>query len=93
MTRAFPIEVIISVTTDILLCNFSEVHEFMEYMVGGPILNISLPRAAPMVAESILSQHPELSAIKFSTMKSGKVPAVVAQLRRDYGDTIEVAPC
>lgn len=36
-TREFPTAVIASLSTGILLCNFSEMHEAAEYLMGHPI--------------------------------------------------------
>lgn len=36
-TREFPTEVIASISTGVLLCNFSDLHEAAEYLMGHPI--------------------------------------------------------
>ncbi len=93
MKRAFPIEVIASATTGILLCDFSDLHQFFTYMVGGPIFNISLPRAAPQVAKCCYRQYPELKSIRLDTMKPKDVPAAVAALKAQFPNPLEMEPC
>ncbi len=58
--RSFPIEVIVSCTQGSLLCEFSKLHEFIEFVCDGPVWTHQLPRVSESVRAGVLKQHPAM---------------------------------
>ncbi len=59
--KDIPIEVVLSITLDRLLCSIDEHKDAIEFLTGRPCFTTSIPEAAPLACEVILSQHPDLA--------------------------------
>lgn len=91
---AFSLGAVLSTTTGRLLCDFSEVHELLDYMTGDTLFTHQLPRACEAVAPRILEQHPDLAAIVVPEDLSGAEPvaAWMAETTKVYGATRDLTP-
>lgn len=59
-TKSFPLSVVLTGTTGILLCpSFSDFHELADVLYPG-IMTLGLARAADRIRQRILEQHPGL---------------------------------
>lgn len=58
--REFPTEVIASISSGILLCSFSEMHEAAEFLMGHPIWthHFASPDIWKRMTDRVLQQHP-----------------------------------
>lgn len=61
-TRAFPTAVIASITTGILLCKFSDMHEAAEYLMGHPIWthHFADKKLKKSMCDKVLEQCPSM---------------------------------
>jgi hypothetical protein len=63
VVKTYPTEVLLSITTGILLCGFDEMHECCEFLVGYPTWTHQFAHR-PFVEQlkaAVLRQHPQLS--------------------------------
>lgn len=90
-TREFPIEVIASISTGILLCDFGKMHEAAEFLTGHPIwthqfankeLNGDMEK---MIAEQCPGMPTEMSGVTRDNYHLR-----VEQLRRDFGEKVTI---
>lgn len=63
-TREVPIGVIMSLTQPYLLCDFKDIHEFVEFLSGGPVWTHQIPRVADQAKPYLVEQFPDLAAIE-----------------------------
>lgn len=63
-SRTFPLGVILSVTTGIVLAEIGDVHEFLDFMTGDQLLTHQLPRASEECKEPLLQQFPQLEGVQ-----------------------------
>lgn len=63
--RTFPIAAILSASTGIMVCEkFSDVHELIEHLAGGPVWTHQLPAAMDALLPGLVGQLPWLADIK-----------------------------
>lgn len=86
-TRGFPIEVVLSLSSGILLCKFGDMHEAAEFVLGQPIWTheFAMPETERRLKESVLRQCPQLVGEAVPKMEPGDVPDFVAGLRLRHG--------
>lgn len=65
-TREFKTDVILSVMQGKLLCDFSQVHECIEHMAGGPVWTHQLPSVADGLKPRLDELFPDLAAYDVS---------------------------
>ncbi len=61
MAKTYPTEVLLSISTGILMCQFNDMHECIEYLCGGPVFTHQLahrPFYDQLVA-AVTTQHPD----------------------------------
>lgn len=90
-TRDFPTAVIASITTGTLLCEFSEMHEAAEYLMGHPIWThhfASKDLNAKMVA-AVLEQCPGLPT-KAEGVDRNTWPAFKEKLESEFGPLVKI---
>ena len=61
--REFPLEVVLTITTGILLCKVQDVYEILDFMSGDENFTHQLPRVGDECKPYILAQYPELVGI------------------------------
>lgn len=92
-TRSFPIEVILSGTHRHMLCEFSKVHEFIEFVCGEPVWTHQLPRVFPSVREGVLKQHPQLAQFSPEGCNGDNWQEYVRRGREMFGASLEIEHC
>lgn len=90
LTKSFPIEVIIGITSGICLGKFGDIHECAEFVAGHSIWTHEFADRTTMakIRLEIGLQHPQLIGLKVAGMDASDVPAFVAGLRLQFGDTL-----
>lgn len=93
LTKEFPIEAVITVTSGKLVSFISEVHKLLDWMTGEPLMTHQLPRASEESEEALRTQHPWLRDVKVpeGTDTWEKVDAFLEPLLSS-GATVAVAP-
>ena len=91
--RRFPLGVVLSVTTGILLAPFDELHEFLDFMTGDKLMTHQLPRATQECAPVLLRRHPHLASAVPPESFTGRsdVERWVAEQARRLGEGVTVA--
>jgi hypothetical protein len=64
--RTISPEVALSITTGVLLCDFSALHEAIEFIAGGPVWTHQIPRVGKECRAQLLRWHPILKDIDAS---------------------------
>lgn len=91
--KTFSIGAILSVTTGILLAEFSEVHQLIEHMAGEPVWTHQIPRVAREAEQTLLDQFPQFDGIVVPEMTTREqVTAWLAPLVSAHGERHEVTP-
>jgi hypothetical protein len=88
-TREFPIEVIASLTTGILLCPFGKLHEAAEFLMGHPIWTHHFTSLAETMKHKALEQHPGLPT-SMAGVTRDNYQQHVAGLILTHGPTIAI---
>lgn len=105
MNKTVPIEQIISITQPRLVCDFADLHEFVEYLAGGPVWTHQLLRVVPLCQTYLAEQFPDLAAIETPAWedepgwesagpgaRADIVRAWVRSVAAEHGETREVEP-
>lgn len=92
MKRAFPIEVIASLTTGKLLCGFGDMHELAEFVAGHPIWTheFACRETNQRLADTVFAQHPSVRDIDASWVTRENWRAFVEELRRKFPVPLEI---
>lgn len=80
-TKDYPLGVVLSLTTGMLLCPFDEVHEFVEFMAGEPIWTHQLPRVGKEVEEVLKRQHPALAEVTPPELQRDSQASIEEQIK------------
>lgn len=76
--RRFPVEVVLSVSSGVLLCDFSLMHEFIEFIAGHPVWTHELADKsfADRLAADCIAQYPKLEEmpVKFLSLCLERTP-------------------
>lgn len=92
--RSWNTEVLLSITTGRLLCEFSDVHRCVEFLNGGPVWTHQMAHK-PFVDElkqAVLAQYPDLAAVDPESIDTANWQTRRDELIREYGATRELAP-
>ena len=73
-SKDFNYAVILSLATERVFCEFSQIHEAIEWMYGGPVWTHHIPVVWPEIKAALFKQYPELE----------KVAEMVNQYAHDY---------
>lgn len=92
--REFPTPVVMSAVSGFLLCDFSDVQEFCEFMAGEPVWTHQLPRVGREAQASFLRQHPDKQwAIDLcKTVNKDNYKAVADRLIDEIGPLLAMHP-
>lgn len=90
-TREFPTEVIASLSSGILVCKFSDMHEAAEYLMGHPIWTHHFGDKAlwQSMREAILVQHPNMP-LDLDGVTPGNWEARRDALHAELGGTVTI---
>lgn len=94
--RAFPLGVVLSVTQSRLACEFGQVHEFIEYLLGEPVWTLGLVAAFEPCQAYLHGLFPGLAGVEMpdDVAAAGEVgiSAWVKGLAAVHGDVLTVPP-
>jgi len=90
-TRDFPVAVIASISTGVLLCKFGDMHEAAEYLMGHPIFthHFASRDLCEDMKRTILEQCPGMPTEAPGITKDNW-PAFKAKLEADLGETVKI---
>lgn len=73
MKKTYATEVVLSATTGILLCEFGDMHELIEHIIGHPVWTHELADRSMMdvIREDVCDQHPRLREVDKSQIING----------------------
>lgn len=93
-TRAFQTDILLSITTGRLLCEFSDMHQCAEYLAGEPVWTHQFAYKAfnDELAKAVLSQHPDLADVDPETITTENWEARRAEFIRRFGPTRKLTP-
>jgi hypothetical protein len=94
--KDFPIEVVLSLTTGRLLCNFGDLQDLIEHVAGHSVWTHELIN--PRYPELALAQHPQLAnAEKYAGPESdnmdqvmGYIKEYIVRARNQFGATLSI---
>jgi hypothetical protein len=89
-TRDFPVAVIASITTGVLLCDSGAVHKAVEFLMGHPIWAHHFDKKLWMaIQKAALEQYPEMP-IKVEGATTEDYRERVAELEARHGKTLMI---
>lgn len=88
-TRDFPTPVVASMTTGILLCDFSAVSEAAEFLMGHPIWTHQYPSLRKDMERAILEQCPGMPT-DLPNVDSTNWQEAAAKLIAEFGPTVKI---
>jgi hypothetical protein len=90
-TKDFPVAVIASISTGVLLCQFGEMHEAAEYLMGHSIWthHFASNELNDEMRRTILEQCPGMPTEAPGVTKDNW-PAFKAKLEADLGETVKI---
>ena len=94
MSRTFPIAVVLTVATDLLLCHMDDLYEVLNYLTDDNIYTHQIPRALRVCGPAVLAQHPDLAAITVPDTLDGAeaVNEWLDGITAGYGTERELTP-
>lgn len=93
-TREFPLAVVLSMSTGVLFCEFSAMHEAAEFLTSGPIWTHEFGRRElwELFRADIHRQHPALASVDASHVNKDNWQAWLAEQMRSYPATVALTP-
>jgi hypothetical protein len=90
-TRDFPTAVIASLSTGILLCKFSEMHEAAEYLLGHPVWthHFASKDLSQKMQRAITEQHPSMPT-ELPDVNKDNYLAKVAEIEAEIGKVVKI---
>ena len=90
-TRSFPTPVLASLSTGVLLCNFSDMHEAAEYLMGHPVWSHEFGSRGSVdnMKAKLLEQHPDLD-VDATGVDKDNWEAFRDKLIADLGESREI---
>lgn len=90
-TRDFPVAVIASISTGVLLCKFSDMHEAAEYLMGHPIWTHQFGSRdfCKEMQRTIVGQCPGMP-LDAPGINENNWPAFKAKLEADLGQVVKI---
>ena len=92
--KTFPMEVVLSISTGLLLCTFPDMLEAVEYLVGSPVFThqFAYKPFVDEVAESVMHQCPKLREVDASGVTPDNWKEWVNKELARLGTTVDLAP-
>lgn len=92
-SKAFPIEVIATITTGRLMCQMENVYEIIDHVLGINVFTHMIPAVMPKVREVLFEQHPKVFEYKLhENFDAEMVPDTIENLRTTFGKELLVEP-
>ena len=94
MKRSFPTEVVLSLSTGILLCDFGAMQELAEFLSGSPVFTHQFAHK-PLWEEwrrGLLAQLPQIESVNAEAVTKENWEQFLKQQIAAFGPTLEVAP-
>lgn len=87
MSKDFPLGVVLSLTTGKMLCNFRDMHEAAELVLGHPIWTHEFADQGlhDKIKQQVLAQHPDLADVTGEDVTPDNYTAWMEQANRNYG--------
>lgn len=94
MKKAFHITDVLSAYSGYLVStrHMEGVYEVLNFLTGDNLFTHQLPRAMDECRPSLYKQHPMLDGIDCSGLNPETLPAWVAKIGAQYGETLEIEP-
>jgi hypothetical protein len=89
-TRDFPTAVLVSLSTGISLCTFSDFHEAAEYLMGHPIWTHQLPKLADAIKRAIVEQYPNVPTKIEGVVTKDNYLQKIAEIESEIGTTLKI---
>lgn len=93
ISKTYPTEVLLSITTGRLLCNFSDMHECCEFLVSQPIWThefASKGRVEQLKA-AVLAQYPEFATVDAEGVTKDNWQEFKARMIEQFGAEKEIS--
>lgn len=93
-TRVFPTAVVLSLSSGRMLCAFSEMHEFAEFLAGSPVFTHQFAHRPFMneLKASIFRQHPALREFDAEAVTKDNWMVVLSGAVARFGATLTLHP-
>lgn len=90
--RAFSTAAVLSLTTEVLLCEFQEMADLCEYLLGEPIFTHSYAnrKLVEHLQSEVLRQHPLLEVVDVEGIGKDNWQAFLATQVEVFGPTLEI---
>jgi hypothetical protein len=97
LVRTFRTEVVLTITTGKLLCEFADMHECCEYLANSPIFTHQFANRPLMdaITNGILAQHPQLKDVDVSGIIAGDFAGIetfLGEQRVKFGGVLNLHP-
>lgn len=92
--KSYPTEVVLSLSTGVLLCDFSKMHELTEYLCGGPVFThqFAFKPFNEELQESLFTQHPQLRAVDSSKVDKSNWQSFRDGMIVKLGPSLSISP-
>lgn len=93
-SKVFKTEVLLSITTGRLLCEFSEMHRCAEYLAGEPIWTHQFAHRAfnDELVKAVLAEHPDLADVDPESINTENWQTRRDELIPRFGPTRKISP-
>lgn len=92
MTKTYKTEVLLSITTGILLCDFGQLHECCEFLIDSPIWTHQFAHR-PLVEtlkSAVLHQHPQLGSVNSEGVGCGNWAQFRDRMIEQFGAELQL---
>lgn len=92
LTKEFPTEAVLSLTTDRLLCDFGVMHELAEWVLGHPVWTHEFADKGlwERMKAKLFEQHPSLADFDVSRLTEWNWSIYVEKARKQFGPRLAV---
>lgn len=94
MSRQFPTSAVLSLTTGVLLGEFSAMHKLAEYLTGGSVWTHQFAHGPfnDEMREAIFAQHPALRDVDASSVGRENWRPFLQRCIKEHGATLAIEP-
>lgn len=92
--REVPAMVALSIASGLMLCDFSDMHESIEFLTGGPVWTHELANRdfVALLSRDVLRQAPVLATVDTSNVTPRNAQSEIERLRAALPATVTLAP-
>ncbi len=91
--KTFPLGVILTITTGVLLCDIGGVYGILNYMTGDNLFTHQLPRVGREMATEILAQHPQLGEVNADGVDGENWREFLFAQEKRFCPALAIRPC